>query len=529
MDYTNIWQDIEDSIPDKMMISEYKDYILGFVFYRYLSDKQEQYLLTNNVIDICANQTINEAYCIQAQGDALADYIQDISSSLGYAIEPYDTWCSLISRIENGKVIPEDYQKMFDNFNKNSKLNKDAGKNFSDIFNDVKIADTRLGVDTNSRAKTLCKIVSLVDCMPFEPSAGKLFRELIGFFASKAGKTGGKFYTPQSVSQLMAQIVTENAIESETSFSVYDLACGSGSTLLELKYAVPGGDREGAIKFYGEEIELSTYNLARMNLFINGISSSNIMLKNTDTLGLDWPDGQDENGINQPRRFDAIVSDIEFSRKWDNSKSRLKDPRFQNYGNLAPKSLADYAFLLHGLYHLNEEGTMAMVVPHGVLFRGKAEETIRKNLIEHPSGNKIYAVIGLPENIMFSEKGKKSVAVVILVLKKKKNLEDILFIDASHDFTKVKNKNILEHNHILKIINAYKNRTDIAKYAHLASLDEVKRNDYNLNITRYVNAFEEELEINPVEVCNLLIEDEVRIKAAKKDFYENLRILGIMK
>ena len=535
VDFDKIWSDIEENQIKSMTVSEFKNYILAFLFYRYLSESQENYLLTEQVIDINDGQAVNDVYGDVAVGTDLADYLDDISANLGYAIEPNDTWASLLSRIGDSSIIPSDYQKIFEHFNKNAQLNKEAAKNFQGIFDDISLGDSRLGSDTNKRARSLNKIVKLVDSFNYGDNAGKLFGELIERFAGSAGKTGGQFYTPHSVSELLAKIVTADIEESDNVFSVYDPACGSGSTLLSLKNQVPGGSRNGAIKYYGQEKELTTYNLARMNLLMNDISYKNIILNNADSLALDWPDGPDAQGVDQMRVFDAVVSDIEFATSWDNSASRKKDPRFKGYEKLAPKGTADYAFILHSLYHLNDEGTMAMVLPHGVLFRGgvpgqsgaQAESFIRKNLINHPSGNKIYAVIGLPENIMFSEKGKKSVVVAIVVFKKKRDTDDILFIDASNEFDKGKNKNFLSDKHIKKIMQAYTSRNDAPKYAHLATKYEIVLNEYNLNIPRYVSNVEEEAEID-LEVINQLLDaDDVEIAQVKAKVDETLKVLGV--
>ena len=472
-----------------------------------------------------------------AVGEDLADYLTDFSANLGYAIEPSDTWASLVSRIDDSRIVPSDFQKIFENFNKNTQLNKEAAKNFQGIFNDINLGDSRLGSDTNIRARSLNKIVKLVDGFSYGNNAGKLFGELLERFAASAGKTGGQYYTPDSVSELLAKIVTADVGESDNVFSVYDSACGSGSTLLSLQNQVPGGNRNGAIKYYGQEKELTTYNLARMNLLMNDISYKNIILNNADSLAIDWPDGPDSQGVDQMRVFDAVVSDIEFATSWDNSASRMKDPRFKGYEKLAPKGTADFAFILHSLYHLNDEGTMAMVLPHGVLFRGgvpgrkgaNAESFIRKNLINHPSGNKIYAVIGLPENIMFAEKGKKSVAVAIVVFKKKRDTDEILFIDASQKFYKGKNKNFLSIEHIKEIMQAYKNRSNIPKYAHLATKDEIALNEYNLNIPRYVSSVEEEAEIDLEMINQLLDADDKEIAEVKDKIAETLKVLGVRK
>lgn len=535
VDYDKIWSDIEENQIESMTVSEFRNYILAFLFYRYLSEIQENYLIKEQVIDIEDGQTINDIYGEVAVGTDLADYLNDISANLGYALEPNDTWASLVYRISDSSIVPSDYQKIFEHFNKNAQLNKEAVKNFQGIFDDINLGDSRLGSDANKRARSLNKIVKLVDGFNYGDYAGKLFGELIERFAGSAGKTGGQFYTPYSVSELLAKIVTAGIEKSDNVFSVYDPACGSGSTLLSLQNQVPGGTRKGAIKYYGQEKELTTYNLSRMNLSMNDISYKNIILNNADSLALDWSAGPNSQGIDQMRVFDAVVSDIEFATSWDNSASRKKEPRFKGYEKLAPKGTADYAFILHSLYHLNDEGTMAMVLPHGVLFRGGvpgqkgagAEAFIRKNLINHPSGNKIYAVIGLPENIMFSEKGKKSVAVAIVVFKKKRDTDDILFIDASNNFDKGKNKNFLSSKHIDEIIQAYTNRSAVSKYAHLVAKDEIILNEYNLNIPRYVFNVEEEAEIDLEAINQLLDKDDEEIAEVKAKVDETLRVLGV--
>lgn len=233
----------------------------------------------------------------------------------------------------------------------------------------------------------------------------------------------------------------------------------------------------------------------------------NLKLSNADTLESDWLDGPDEKGVYHPRSFDAVVANPPYLAHWDNSESKLKDARFKDYGKLAPKTKADHSFVLHGLYHLNEEGTMAIVLPHGVLFRGAAEGTIRQNLIEHPSGNNIYAIIGLLSNLFYGT----SIPTIVMVLKKKRTSKDILFIDASNEFEKGKNQNRLSDNNIEKIISTYRERKDVPKYAHLASIEEIRQNDYNLNIPRYVDTSEEpeeEEEIDINEGRNLLTQDK---------------------
>ena len=318
-------------------------------------------------------------------------------------------------------------------------------------------------------------------------------------------------------------MVTDGVEESDSVFSVYDPTCGSGSLLLTVQDEVPGGSNAGAVKFYGQELNTTTYNLARMNLMMHGVSFQNMSLSNANTLESDWPDGPDAKGIDHPRSFDAVVANPPYSAHWDNNESKLKDPRFKDYGKLAPKTKADYSFVLHGLYHLNDEGTMAIVLPHGVLFRGAAEGAIRQNLIEHPCGNRIYAIIGLPSNLFYGT----GIPTIVMVLKKKRTTKDIFFIDASNDFEKGKNQNKLSEENINKIIAAYRERKDIPKYAHLASIEEVRQNEYNLNIPRYVDTTEEEEEIDINKIRDLLAQDKKEIEELEAQIAEQFKLLGI--
>ena len=518
---SKLWA-MANELRGTMDASEYKNYILAFMFYRYLSEHQEQYLVTSNVLDMEDDETINAAYARQADEAALPDYLEDISSSLGYAIAPPDTWKSLLHRINEGKVIPSDYQEMFDHFNANAELNAEAVQDFKGVFNDINLGDTRLGSSTNERAKSLNNIVKLVDDIEYKSEDGKdilgeIYEYLIGKFAASAGKKGGEFYTPHQVSQILAKIVTQNAAKKDVFFQLYDPTMGLGSLLLTVGKELPAGT---LIKYYGQELNTTTYNLARMNLMMHNVSYNNMTLSNANTLENDWPDGPDNKGIDRPRSFDAVVANPPYSAKWDNRESKLKDVRFSEYGKLAPASKADYAFVLHSLYHLNENGTMAIVLPHGVLFRGAAEGKIRQTLIEK---NRIDTIIGLPANLFFGT----SIPTIILVLKKNRLAKDIFFIDASKDFIKGKNQNNLSEEAIAKIIQTYTNRQDVDKYAHLAALEEIQGNDYNLNIPRYVDTFEEEAEIDLAEVNRQLAQDNKEIAALEAKIKEQLKVLGV--
>ena len=519
---SKLWA-MANELRGNMDAAEYKNYILAFMFYRYLSEHQEEYLVANNVIDVEAGKTVNQSYLEQAVGDDLDDYLQDISASLGYAIAPLDTWASLIHKIDNSMVIPSDYQTIFDNFNKNTELNKDAAQDFRGVFNDVNLGDSRLGPSTNERAKSLNRIVKLVDSINCISDDGKdilgaIYEYLIGQFAASAGKKGGEFYTPHEVSEILSKIVTLGKGKSDDFFTIYDPAMGSGSLLLTVGQNLPEGQ---AIKYYGQEKNTTTYNLARMNLMMHGVSFNNMTLSNADTLESDWPNGLNAKGIDNPIcSFDAVVANPPYSAHWDNSETKRKDPRFNDFGKLAPRTKADYAFILHSIYHLGEEGTMAIVLPHGVLFRGAAEGVIRKAIIDK---NYLDAVIGLPANIFYGT----GIPTVILVFKKNRTTKDVLFIDASSEFEKAKNKNRLTEENINKIVEAYQSREGVEKYAHLASVEEIRSNEYNLNIPRYVDTFEQEEEIDLNEVRRLLEQDKQEIAELESKITQIFATLGV--
>ncbi|HHC8271345.1 TPA: type I restriction-modification system subunit M [Enterococcus faecium] len=469
-----------------MDASEYKNYILPFMFYRYLSENQDEYLEKNGL----------DEYYEVTDSEEKEDYLEEISRGIGYAIAPEYTWEQLVSKIENHQIKASDFQDMLDSFNLNAKRNPVAEDDFANVFSDINLGDTRLGSNTNERAKALNDVVLMVNDFTFKDDSGHdilgdVYEYLIGQFAANAGKKGGEFYTPHEVSQVLAKIVTKDAKADDTQFRVYDPAMGSGSLLLTVKNELPDGNKQGSVDFYGQELNTTTYNLARMNLMMHGINYRNMNLKRGDTLDADWPFAE-KDGMQIPLKFDAVVANPPYSAKWDiKNVDREKDTRFKGYG-VAPASKADYAFVLHGLYHLDKTGTMAIVLPHGVLFRGASEGRIRKNIIDN---NLLDTVIGLPANLFYGT----SIPTAVLVFKgrESRRTKDILFIDASSEFVKGKNQNKLSPENIDKIIETYEKREDVEKYAHVPTLDEIKENDYNLNIPRYVDTFEEE-EVTPL-------------------------------
>jgi len=311
---------------------------------------------------------------------------------------------------------------------------------------------------------------------------GDAYEFLISQFASEAGKKAGEFYTPHEVSDMMARIAAIGQ-EDKKLFSVYDPTMGSGSLMLNIRNYMNDSD---SVKYHGQELNTTTYNLAKMNLILHGIEKENMRIRNGDTLNKDWP-------TDEPYTFDTVLMNPPYSANWSADEIFLDDSRFNRYGKLAPKSKADFAFLQHGYYHLKDSGTMAIVLPHGVLFRGSGEGVIRKKLLKYGS---IYAVIGMPANLFFGT----SIPTTVIILKKNRTSREVLFIDASKEFEKGKNQNKLTEENIAKIVETYKRRENIEKYAHVASFDEIKENDYNLNIPRYVDTFEEE---EPVDMADV--------------------------
>lgn len=515
---SQIWE-MANRLRGNMDASEYRNYILGFMFYRYLSERQEKYLFDNKVFDENPNDIsgITAEYVKEAAGEYLADYLDDIAGSLGYAIEPQYMWKTIVNEVNNNTITPDTFQSMFESFDNNLRLNSKATQDFTGVFDDMNLNNSRLGNTTASRAKALTQIIDLVDQVDYIDENGKdilgdIYEYLIAKFAGNSGKKAGEFYTPHEVSEVLAKLATVSLDQENKKPSVYDFACGSGSLLLTLKDEV-----KNKILYYGQELNTTTYNLARMNLMMHGVPYDRMTLKNADTLEQDWPDGVDAQGTDRPRFFDVVVANPPYSARWDNSDRKLKDPRFKDYG-LAPKTKADYAFLLHGLYHLDQNGTMAIVLPHGVLFRGAKEGKIREALLKK---NQIDAIIGMPPGLFYST----GIPTVVLVLKKNRPNKDVLFIDASKGFEKGKKQNVLRDEDIDKIINTYKERKDVERYAHVASFDEIKENDFNLNIPRYVDTFVPEPPVDLKKVAADLHETNIEIQKNQKELVGMLKEL----
>ena len=479
-----LWN-IANTLRGTMGADEFRDYILGFIFYKYLSEKAISY--ANHILEGEELSFLD----LNENNEEHTPYIAEIKKlsigEVGYALTPKQLFHSLANRGRAGEFILDDLANTLKAIEQ-STLGTDSADDFANLFEDLDLNSTKLGNSANDRNDLVAKVLSHLDAIDFEISNSEsdvlddAYEYLTGEFASGACKKAGEFYTPQAVSTLLAKIVTQGK---ERLRSVYDPTCGSGSLLLRVKREVQDVDM-----IYGQEMNRTTYNLARMNMILHDVHFAKFDIKQENTLTR--PQHLD-------KRFDAVVANPPFSANWSADPLFLQDDRFSSYGKLAPSSKADMAFVQHMLYQLADNGTMAVVLPHGVLFRGSSEGVIRKYLIDQM--NVIDAVIGLPANIFYGT----SIPTCILVLKKDRvHKDNILFIDASNDFDKQKNQNKLLPEHLDKIIDAFTQRKDMEKYAKVASLKDIAKNDYNLNIPRYVDTFEAEAEIDLDDIAKQL-------------------------
>ena len=504
-----LWN-IANDLRGKMGADEFRDYILGFIFFKYLSEKAITF----------ANELLKDEGMVEKYNELdesnpdHAELIEGIKENsvdeVGYALSPSQLFHSLAERGRQNQFILDDLAETLRAIER-STLGAESEDDFANLFEDLDINSTKLGNNANDRNELISKVLTHLDNIDFDLSnsesdvLGDAYEYLIGEFASGAGKKAGEFYTPQTVSTLLAKIVTQGK---DRLRSVYDPTCGSGSLLLRVKREVKDVDM-----IFGQEMNRTTYNLARMNMILHDVHFAKFDIKQEDTLTR--PQHID-------MRFDAVVANPPFSAKWSADPIYLQDERFSRYGKLAPSSKADMAFVQHMLHQLDEQGTMAVVLPHGVLFRGSSEGVIRQYLIEKM--NVVDTIIGLPANIFYGT----SIPTCILVLKKNRtHTGDILFIDASNDFDKQKNQNKLLPEHLDKIIDAFTQRQNIDKYAKVATLQEVKDNDYNLNIPRYVDTFEAEDEIDLNTIAQQLKDLEQQSQKTDEVIADFCKELGI--
>lgn len=492
-----------DVLRSKMDANEYKDYLLSFVFYKYLSDT---FLVrVYDLLEDCAPESMEqaqEAYEEAYQEEDAADLLADLKESCRYIIEPHLTFTALAKKANNNEFNREELKKAFNDIETSDPI-------FNDLFADVDLYSSRLGVGDTKQSATVAELVKVIDQADVLHAEGDVlgnaYEYLIGEFASETGKKAGEFYTPAGPAEIVTRIAISGQ-EDKQGLLVYDPCMGSASMLLDARKF---STRPEYVKYFGQELMMSTYNLARMNMFLHGIAPENQHLRNGDTLDADWP-------TTEETEFDMVVMNPPYSANWSAKQGFLSDSRYSDYGELAPKSKADYAFLLHGFYHLKPTGTMAIVLPHGVLFRGASEATIRQKLLENGS---IYAVIGLPVNMFYNT----GIPTCIIVLKKQRKGRDVLFIDGSKLCEKKKTKNVMNADHIRQIMQLYTERKNIGGLSYLAPYDEIKTNCFNLNIPKYIDTFEKKPAIQLPSVTSEMTNIEAQLNEAYLEFS---RLLG---
>lgn len=524
---------IADQLRGSMNADDFRDYMLSFLFLRYLSDNYEQAArreLGPDYPDVAPDvmeqtkATTPLQIWYEENADDVAEFEKQMRRKVHYVIKPIYLWENIVrlAKAQSGDLL-DTLQSGFKYIE-----NESFQSNFQSLFSEINLASDKLGRQYSERNDKLCSILSeLARGMSlFSTSTdtlGDAYEYLIGQFAAGSGKKAGEFYTPQQVSNILSAIVTLDGQAPETGprkklESVFDFACGSGSLLLNIRHRMK--EAGGSIgKIYGQEYNVTTYNLARMNMLLHGVKDTEFEIYHGDTLTNSWDYLRETNPAKKPQ-FDAVVANPPFSYRWDPSDTISEDMRFKNHG-VAPRSAADFAFLLHGLHYLKDDGVMVIILPHGVLFRGGAEERIRRKLLQD---GHIDTVIGLPANLFYST----GIPVCILVLKKCKRSDDVLFINAAEHFEKGKRQNQLADRHIEKIIETYTQRPmEVSRYARRVSMQEIEKNDFNLNISRYVSTAVADEEIDLASVRVELVALDQKIKTATDKHNQFLKELGL--
>jgi len=528
-----LW-DIANDLRGAMNADDFRDYMLSFLFLRYLSFNYEE----------AAKRELGKDYPKSPSKDLRADFVvpppleiwykknkgeikefeEQMRKKVHYVILPKYLWSNIteLARTQNAELL----ETLHDGFRYIE--NKSFDNSFQGLFSEINLNSERLGKTPKERNTKLCKVITkiaegIADFSTDTDTLGDAYEYLIGQFAAGSGKKAGEFYTPQQISTILSRIVILDSQDPRTGpkpklNKVLDFACGSGSLLLNVRTKLK--EKRGTIgKIYGQEKNVTTYNLARMNMLLHGMKDTEFEIFHGDTLENQWP-LLNEMNPSKKAKFDAIVANPPFSLRWDITDALAEDFRFKNYG-LAPKSAADFAFLLHGFHFLSDSGTMAIILPHGVLFRGGAEERIRTKLLKD---NNIDTVIGLPSNLFYST----GIPVCILVLKKCKKEDDVLFINASETYKPGKRQNSLEEEHIEKIVQTYQFRPEqIERYARRVPMDEIEKNGYNLNISRYISTSKDEVQIDLKEVNRNLTSINERIKKHTDEHNKFLKELGL--
>ena len=521
-----LWN-IADQLRGAMNADDFRDYMLSFLFLRYLSDNYEQ----------AAKKELGSDFPAAVNGEGkpplalwygqnaadVAEFEKQMRRKVHYVIKPDYLWASIVhlARTQSDKLL-DTLQRGFKYIEEDS-----FQSNFQGLFSEINLASDKLGRKYEERNAKLCSIIAeLARGMSLfstdTDTLGDAYEYLIGQFAAGSGKKAGEFYTPQQISSILSAIVTLDSQEPKTGKrkkldGVFDFACGSGSLLLNVRHRMKeGGGTVG--KIFGMEKNITTYNLARMNMLLHGVKDTEFEIYHGDTLTNDWDFLRDTNPAKKPQ-FDAVVANPPFSYRWDPSDAISEDMRFKNHG-VAPKSAADFAFLLHGLHYLKDDGVMAIILPHGVLFRGGAEARIRRKLLDD---GHIDTVIGLPANLFYST----GIPVCILVLKKCKKPDDVLFINAAEHFVKGKRQNQLTEDHIARIVQTYQHRKEHDRYSRRVAMKDIADNDYNLNISRYVSTAPDEVEVDLAATHAELVRIEGVIRTATAKHNEFLKELGL--
>jgi len=521
-----LWS-IADTLRGSMNADDFRDYMLSFLFLRYLSDNYEQ----------AAKKELGKDYPKLAESDEraplsvwyaqnkkdVAQFEQQMRRKAHYVIKPEYLWSNIVrmARTQDDELL-NTLQNGFKYIEEDS-----FQSTFQGLFSEINLASDKLGRKYAERNDKLCSIIreiaaGMAQFSTDSDTLGDAYEYLIGQFAAGSGKKAGEFYTPQQISSILSGIVTLDSQDPKTGprsklGSVFDFACGSGSLLLNVRHRVK--EAGGTIgKIYGQEYNVTTYNLARMNMLLHGVKDSEFEIYHGDTLTNAWDILRERNPAKMPR-FDAVVANPPFSYRWDPKEDMSDDPRFASHG-VAPRSAADFAFLLHGLHYLKDDGVMAIILPHGVLFRGGAEDRIRRKLLED---GHIDTVIGLPANLFYST----GIPVCILVLKKCKKPDDVLFINASEHFVKGKRQNQLTQAHIDQIIDTYQHRKQKERFSKRVKMKEIVANDYNLNISRYVSVAQDEVEIDLAATHQKLVEIDAEIRRATEKHNTFLKELGL--
>ncbi|MGI6409970.1 MAG: type I restriction-modification system subunit M [Bacteroidales bacterium] len=521
-----LWS-IADELRGAMNADDFRDYMLSFLFLRYLSDNYE----------VAAKKELGSDYPALAEKDSriplsvwysdneadIKEFEKQMRRKIHYVIKPEYLWNNIaeMARTQNDQLLvtlEEGFRYI---------ENESFESTFQGLFSEINLNSEKLGKTSAERNKKLCTIIQkiaegIADFSTDTDTLGDAYEYLIGQFAAGSGKKAGEFYTPQQISTILSEIVSldsqdPSAGKKKKFDKILDFACGSGSLLLNVRKRIK--ENGGTVgKLYGQEKNITTYNLARMNMLLHGMKDTEFEIFHGDTLLNQW-DIFNEMNPAKKIEFDAVVANPPFSLRWDPNDTMAEDFRFKSYG-LAPRSAADFAFLLHGFHFLGKEGVMAIILPHGVLFRGGAEERIRTKLLKD---NNIDTVIGLPSNLFYST----GIPVCILVLKNCKKEDDVLFINASEHFEKGKRQNVLSKQHLKDIVETYKFRKEIERYSRRVSMEEIEKNGYNLNISRYVSTAVEEAKVDLKEVNTKLAEINKNIKTSTDKHNEFLKELGL--